>query len=149
MSTVETVESNQNQQTTNYNAAKIFLGNNAYETGFYNNAGYADVVLKAGTLMGRVATTDELIPLWSDASDGSQFPVGILSHDITIEPGITANIAICVKGEVDGDLVVLDAGDTMETVISSRRIKDRIASDTAGIVLRFGTEMTSTDNQPS
>lgn len=147
MSTVNTTLSNSNQQITNYNTAKIFLGSNTYETGFYNNSGYADVVLEAGTLMGRVATTDELIPLFSDATDGSQYPVGILSHDITIEPGITATITICTSGEVDGDLVVLNPGDTMETVISTRRIKDRIASDTVGIVLRFGTELTGTDNQ--
>lgn len=147
MSEVTNVESTSNQQITNYNTAKLFLGKNDYETGFHNNSGYEDVVLVIGTLMGRVATTGELVPLFSDATDGSQYPVGILSHDITIEPGITADLTICIRGDVDGDLVVLDPGDTMETVISDRRIKDRIASDTAGIVMRFGTEMTGTDNQ--
>lgn len=146
MSTVTNNENTDSQQTTTYNTAKVFLGNNTYETGFHNNAGYSDVALVEGQLMGRVALTDELIPLIADATDGSQFPVGIMAHTITVEPGITQTITICTSGMVDGNLVVLDAGDTMETVVSSRRIKDRIASDTVGIVLRFGTEMTSQDN---
>lgn len=144
MSTVTNNENTDSQQTTTYNTAKIFLGDNAYETGFHNNAGYADVALVAGQVMGRVTLTDEIIPTIADATDGSQFPIGVMSHDITVEPGITQTITLCTKGRVDGDLLVFDAGDTKETVVDGRRLKDLLTM--IGFELLYGTEMTSQDN---
>jgi len=148
MSKVTNVLNNDNAQTNNYNTAKIFVGENQYESGSYTNDEYADSPLEAGTLMGRVASTGKLVQLKSGATDGSQFPVGILAESRTISGGETVNLTICVSGRVVENKVVLDPGDSLETIIDSwRRLRDHIASDTVGIKLVPTTELTGTDNQ--
>ena len=146
MSEVTNTINTDNQQHNDFDTSKIMLGDNKYEAGYYNNSTYAEVTLQAGTVMGRIATTNYLVPLEAGASDGSQFPAGILAQDHTVADGVTANMNICVAGEVAEEKVLLTDGSTLETVISSKRIKDRIMSDTAGIILVLGTELTGTDN---
>lgn len=139
---------NTGQQTiTNYDVTKIFVYNNRYEEGQYNNSGYDEVTLALGTLMGRVSATQMLVPHDSSASDGSQYPVGVLAQARTVDAGETVYVTICVSGDVVESQITLAAGDTMNTVISDRSIRDRIAGDTMGIKLVGGTEMTAFDNQ--
>jgi hypothetical protein len=136
-----------NQITTNIDQSNIFVFNNRYETADYTNSTYDDVEILAGTLMGRVSATQEIVPLDSSASDGSQYPVGILAQDTTIEGGDTVSLTICVAGDVVEDKVILADGDTMATVISGRSIRDRIGADTVGIKLVGSDQMTAYDNQ--
>lgn len=131
----------------NRDASKMFLFNNDYISGNVNNSDYDDLTLPAGTLMGRISATGLLTPLASGASDGSQFPVGILATDYTIGAGDTIEVRICVSGEVDENMIELQGSDTLNTVISSRRLRDRIGSDTVGIILRSVEELSGYDNQ--
>ena len=131
----------------NTDLSKIFLWNNRYENALYNNSAYDAVTLTAGTLMGRVSATGWVKPLASGASDGSQFPVGVLANDITVDGGDLVTVSICVAGDVAQEMIILQGADTMETTISSRRLKDRIGADTVGIKLVQSTEMTGYDNQ--
>ncbi|MBL4809481.1 MAG: head decoration protein [Phycisphaerales bacterium] len=144
---VETTVGTNNQQTTNFDNSFIFLRDNKYEGGSTTNDTYDAITLPAGTLMGRVSATGELVPLVSTATDGSQIPVGVLTQSITIEAGDTVSINVCTGGEVAEEKIVLDAGDTLDTVIDGRQLRDKIAADTVGIVLVTGTEMTAFDNQ--
>jgi hypothetical protein len=132
---------------TNNDNAKIFIWDNRYEQGEFTNPSTVDAVLAKGTLMGRVSATQKLVPLASGASNGSQFPVGILADDYTVDYLETANLTICIGGDVAEELVILSGSDTMDTVISGRSIRDRIAGDTLGIKLVSGTQMTAFDNQ--
>lgn len=148
MSTATTAENTSNKLVTNYDSSKIFLGDNNYITADYTNDGYDDVTLAAGTVMGRVAATDKVIPLESDASDGSQYPVGILAEAATVEAGADAVLSLCNYGDVEESQLVLEkVGDTLATVISGKTLRDRIAADTAGVRLQLATEMTGEDNQ--
>lgn len=132
---------------TKYDTSKIFILDNSFTTGeVTNDDAYDDLELEAGTLMGRVHATGELVVLQSGASDGSQFPVGILAGNYTIEPGDTANVRICIAGEVDESKIIFDGSDDFDTVVSSRQLRDRIASDTAGIILVPCTELGNYDN---
>jgi hypothetical protein len=97
--------------------------------------------------MGRISASQKLVPLASGASNGSQFPVGILADDYTVDYGESANVTICIGGDVAEELVTLNGTDTLATVISSRSIRDRIAADTLGIKLVLGEQMTAYDNQ--
>lgn len=132
---------------TNNDNAKIFIWDNRYEQGEYTNAGETEVELAKGTLMGRIAATQLLVPCASGASDGSQFPVGILADDYVIDYGVSATLTICIGGNVAEELVVLNGSDTFDTVVSARSLRDRIAADTLGIKLVLGTQMTAYDNQ--
>jgi hypothetical protein len=127
--------------------SRIFVGQNRYEKGSYNNATYDPITLTVGTLLGRVSATGLLKPLDSDAVDGSQFPVGVLAETITVEDGTTEDIYFCVSGDVIASKIILAAGDTLDTVISSRRLRDRIGADTVGIkIITANTEMSAEDN---
>jgi hypothetical protein len=132
---------------TNFDRSKTFVWNARTETGNYTNSTYDDVTLLEGTLMGRISASGLLVPLTSGASDGSQFPVGIVLADTTIEAGDTAVITIVVAGDVVSSKVIFQGSDTLNTVVSGRRLVDRIGADTVGIKLVGDNQLTGQDNQ--
>lgn len=136
------------QITTDYDLSKIFIWDNRYESDSYvNNSNYSPITILAGTVMGRVATTGAVVPCLASAVDGSQFPIGILAQDIIgLVGGGNAACTLCIAGDVAADKVIFYYGDTLETVVNGRRFKDRIQSDSSGIILRTRTEMTDFDN---
>lgn len=147
--TKSTVVLNTGQQAIiNTDTAKIFIWNNRFDaTGYINNSSYSPLTLLQGTVMGRVAATGVLKPASAQATDGSQFPVGVLACDITVAIGATLQVYICVSGDVAEEKCIFFLGDTMETIVSGRRYRDRMAADTGGINLIQTTEMTDYDNQ--
>lgn len=132
---------------TNFDTNKTFVWNPRTTTGTYDNSTYDDVTLAKGTLMGRISASGLLVPLTSGASNGSQFPVGILLEDTVIEGSSEAELTIVVAGDVVEDKIVFQGSDTLNTVVSGRRLRDRIGADTVGIKLVGGTDLTGTDNQ--
>lgn len=139
---------NQNMLRVNSDTSKIFVFNNRFSTGESKaNSTYDDATWLQGTLLGRVSATGKLVPLVSSAVDGSQYPVGILAEDSIIPAGDSATLTFCVAGDVVEDKVVLNEGDTMDTAISGRTIKDRIGADTVGIKLVGNDELTGFDNE--
>jgi len=146
MSTNTIVLNTGQQLTVNTDLSKIFIWENRYINAPYNNSAYDAVTLAAGTLMGRVAATGYIKPLASGASDGSQYPVGILADDFIVEGGDLLDLPICNYGDVVKDKVVFSGSDSMDTTVDGRRLEDRIAADTAGIRLVESTEMTAFDN---
>ena len=148
MSTVTTSLSTSNQLNSNYDFSKVFLGDNRYESATLLNASETDEIeFPAGTLLGRIGSSNKVVPLTSAASDGSQFPVGILANTITLAAEAEGTVSMCVSGDVATEKVILQGSDTMATVISTRTIKDRIGSDTVGIKLVSSTDLTGFDNQ--
>jgi len=147
MSTIDTVLNTGQQAITNVDTSKIFIWGNRFDKAEYTNSTYDAVTLPAGTLLGRNSSTLEVKPLTSGASDGSQFPVGILNETHTVEAGDTATLAYCVAGDVAKEMVILQGSDTLDTVVSSKTIGDRIGSDTVGVKLVATDELTGFDNQ--
>lgn len=130
---------------------KIFVWDNRYEDGTfdYTNSTYDDVTIPAGTLMGRISADQKLAQLASGASDGSQYPVGILAEDVVVEAGesISNTVSVCVAGDVDETKIVFDGSDDLDTVVSGRSLRDRIGADTVGIKLVGGDQLTAYDNE--
>lgn len=147
MSEVNQVLNTGQQSITNYNTDKIFVFRNGYAKGNYTNSTYDEVTLLEGTLMGRVSATQEIVPHDATAVDGSQYPIGVLAVEAIVPEGETVELMFCNEGEVVESKVILADGDTMETVISGRSIRDRIAADTVGIKLVGSDAMTAVDNQ--
>lgn len=149
MSSYSIALNNGQQIIVNYDVSKIFIRNNRFQKGNYvNNSTYDPIILLAGTVLGRVAATDKLVPLQSNASDGSQFPVGILANEsIEIDGGDSEEVFMCDMGDVVKEkLIFVRPGDGCDTVVSSRRLKDWI--ELQGIKIVFGSiEMTRQDNQ--
>lgn len=148
MSTQTVILNNGQQAILDTDTSKIFLWDNRFETGNRTNSGYDDENLVAGTVMGRASATGKLVPLQSDASDGSEIPVGILNKDWVILAGATQAVSICVSGDVaEEKLVFTKVGDDLDTVVSGRNLRDRIGGDTVGVKLITSIENTGVDNQ--
>lgn len=130
----------------NTDTSKIFVWDNRYSKANFNNSQYDPLVLLAGTLIGRISATQTLELCHSESTDGSQFPIGIVAQDYTILDGTIQEVAFCNYGDVAEEKVILHGADTLDTVVSGRSLRDRIASDTVGIRLVAGTEMTAYDN---
>lgn len=147
MSSNEQVLNTGQQATTNYDVSKIFLWDNRFENGEFQNSTYDDVTLPMGRLMGRVAITGKVVPHNSSATDGSEYPIGVLANEHVVEAGDTVTVSICVAGDVAEEKIVLYGSDLMETIVDGRQIRDRIQSDSVGIILRSTSELTGYDNQ--
>lgn len=136
-----------NQQAiTNYDVSKLFILNNRYEQdNELNNSSYGPWVLPIGTVMGRIASTGQVTPCISGALDGSQFPIGVLAHNVSIAAGATIQVTICIAGDLAQEKLVFIGGDSVSTVIAGRSMRDHL--QLYGLLLRSGTEMTDYDNQ--
>jgi hypothetical protein len=133
------------QLTVDYDLSKIFIGGNRYVSAVNTNATGAPITTLAGTIMGRIAATGNIIPMLAAASDGSAIPVGILVKDYTVLAGATVNMAICIQGDVTSDMIVVPGGDTLDTVVALQTNRDRLRSF-ASINPKTRTEMTAFDN---
>lgn len=131
----------------NTDLSKMFLGDNRYQRNSYiNNSSYDPIPLLEGTLMGRIHASGVYVPFNAAASDGSQFPVGVLAHDISVAGGATVLATIVDMGDVEqSKIIFFTPNQGLETVVSSRRVKDHIAAQ--GIKLISSDEMTQYDNQ--
>ncbi len=131
----------------NTDLSKIFILNNRYKKDVYvNNSTYDPITLLAGTVMGRVTATNIFVPFRAAASDGSQYPVGVLAQDIILAGGATENATICTFGDVAQEkLLFQTSGDGIHSIAASRRVEDWLRAQ--GINPVVGTEMTGYDNQ--
>ena len=67
---------------TDTDISKIFLFDNTFDKADFNNSLYHTDNLKAGMLVGRVAADQSIVPFQSDASDGSEIPIGVIVEDL-------------------------------------------------------------------
>lgn len=137
-----------NPQINNYNTSKIFVFDNRFETATYTNPEGDDVTLLKGTVMGRIAASNKILPLESNASDGSQYPIGILADDYVVGYTESATLTFCKSGDVvESKIIFYNGTDTVNTVVSTRTLGDRIQGDSLGINLVGGDQLTAQDNQ--
>lgn len=147
---------------TNYNTKKVFIGDNKYIVAQYTNSTGATVTLSEGRLMGRVFSSNKVLPNVSSATDGSQSPIGVLKGNYTVANNATVNVIVCVKGDVARDMITLGGSDTLATTVTTSvsvtgggggavavphgTIED-ILRRNSGIYLIAGDELRGTDNQ--
>lgn len=146
MTKIASQTATQNMLTTNYDSTKLVLKDGNYENATYTNSTGGPITIEVGTLLGRVSATNKVLPLKSAAVDGSQYPVGISTQEITVADTESATIEFVIGGEVEGTLLVLDGTDTLATAISGKTLGDRIKSDTLGILLVNSDELSGYDN---
>lgn len=128
-----------------YDFSKIFVFDNKYRTISIAASG-ADVELEIGMLIGTISASGLGAIMASGSSDGSQFPTGVCAETKTIADGDTEDVLICIGGHVVDDKLVFDGTDDLDTAVSSRIYRDRLASDTLGIYLVDDNELSAADN---
>lgn len=114
----------------------------------YTNSTGAEKTLLAGLVIGRILIGGKALPLKSDATDGSQYPVGILFNEsVTVANGATVTLTVANVGTVNKNGLIFENGtDTLATAVDGRQLGDRIVSDTQGIKLVELSEITRYDN---
>ena len=152
MSEVTILNQTTNQIQGDYNYEQTFIFDNKYITGnFLNNTG-AKAEFAEGLVVGRIAdggaNNGKIVPLDPAAVDGSQFPLGILKRGtISLADAAEAAVTVGVAGDVNENKVSFEGATTLDTIVSLRTLRDRIASDTLGIQLVESTELSDYDNQ--
>lgn len=145
MSTQTVAFNNGQQAIINTDTTKVFLWNRRSQAVNIINGGGAPVAYAEGTVMGRVSASGNVIPCVAGASDGSQFPVGVLIDGLTVAAGATVPCFICDDGDVESSMLVFNGAETLATVVSGRQFRDWLKL--AGIKLVTATELTGYDNQ--
>jgi hypothetical protein len=148
MSTATTRLGTGNQLYTEYDYSKIFIGGNYYGSGTLLEASSAETTFTAGTILGRItgggANDGKLVPLASAATDGSQFPVGVLSETVTLAADAEQTVSFCYGGEIAEEKLIFSGSDDLDVVVSSRTIGDRLRD--LGVKYISGTELSLSDN---
>lgn len=147
MSTVTSTQNGPNMLVSNYDTTKLVIKGGEFENATYTNSTGSEVILPEGTVLGRIAATNLVVPLTSAAVDGSQYPVGILQCPVTVADTESIDVSMIIGGYVDASLVVLQGADTLTTVVNGKTIGDRIKSDNLGILLWAADELSEFDNQ--
>lgn len=130
-----------NQLFSEYDYSKIFLFDNKYRIVTIAASG-SDLELKSGSLIGAVGATYQL---YKSGTSNIQL-IGVCAENITIGDGSSAEVSICIGGKIAENKLIFDGTDTLETIVSNKTIRDRIASDTLGIDLAATDELTASDN---
>lgn len=135
-----------NHLTADSDRSKVFIGNNEFEVGTLLNATAGELTYEIGTVLGKVAASNRLVPLASAGTDGSQYPIGILAEEVTLAASGTASVNICIAGDVNASSIILGGTDVLTTVVEDKTIADRIKSDNKGIRLITINDGTFFDN---
>lgn len=145
---IEVVGQTNNQAHFKYDYSKIFIFDNRYEVATFINLTGGALDYPAGTVVGMIAATGKITNLKSGAADGSELPIGVLATDITALAGsgeILVNM--CTAGDIEESKLTFDGSDDLTTIVAGRRLRERLAADTVGIVLKSSTELTDFDNE--
>jgi Bacteriophage lambda head decoration protein D len=152
MSKNSIVKQTRNQLTVNTDITKTFVWMNRFETVefYYDNTTLGDVIIPEGTVLGRILSSQKVVPWTSGATDGSQYPVGILKDDVYVVYGsiFDGNASMCVAGDVAGEKIGLQGSDTLTTQVgtSGRSLQDWLSSVQGGIRIMNADQHTAYDN---
>lgn len=130
----------------NTDRSNIFLNGIRTAKGNIANATGSAVTVLEGTVMGRIGSTDKLTPFTSGANDGSQHPIGILADTYIIPASSSLDVFMVNGGDVAADKLLFQGADSLETIISSRRVKDLLRTNGMALQLISSTELTKFDN---
>lgn len=126
MSEVKVTQRNatRNQSTADYQSKRIFIFDNRFIEGTYKNNAETDDVLSVGKLCVRdTATANGFIPA-TNANLANVVGVVDLDGSVTLAENATTNINVCTKGTIDGNLLVLPSGVTLNTTVGSKSLRD-------------------------
>lgn len=117
-----------NQSTADYDIKKIFIFDNRFVEGIFKNVTNSVPVLQAGMLVARSATIPGgLIPVTS-ANLADVIGVCAVEGQNTLATDATINVNYCAKGTIDGNMLVLPATVTLDTVVGTKVLRDVLES---------------------
>jgi len=152
MSSSTTQTQNDNFAHIDYDTSKTFIWNNRYDRATFKNDTGGEVTIKPGALLGRIASTNQLVQHDATGTDGRQFPVGVAAEEITVADTNTADLTYCIMGDVVEPHLIQIGSQALDTVIGGgttaqeyhRTVRDAVQGQ--GIRLVASIEATQPDN---
>ena len=136
MSEVTVITQTQNQMTTNYDVSKFALGNNTFIKANYTDSGSGSTLVQ-GTVMGRVASTGKVVVLNPSATDGSQYPVGVVVETITVTASATVELTLVNRGRIDNSKLTFVGGDQAFSTQTNKYTITAVLFGEAGNSLKY------------
>lgn len=136
MSDVTVITQTNNQMTTNYDVSKFALGNNTFIKANYTDSGSGST-LAQGTIMGRVASTGKVVVLNPSATDGSQYPVGVVVETITVAASATVELTLVNRGLIDSSKLIFVGGDQAYSTQTDKYTITAVLFGDAGNSLKY------------
>ena len=142
---VEQTVSTRNQSTANFSTGKLFIFDNRYKEGVFKNITAGVLEHQGGNLVVRSKTiANGFEPATAD-NLADVVGVSAFCGSKQFAAGETANINIGTKGTIDGNLLELPTGVTLNTVVGNKTLTD-ILEDLGLHVDTSAVEHTKFDN---
>jgi hypothetical protein len=124
-----------NQLFVDYDTKKVFVWNNRYDQGLFDEPdGSGEFTLSEGQVIGRIASSGKLKICASDATDGSQIPIGVVKGSYTMaESATNQNITYCISGDVDQSSLLFSGSEDLDTTVTIVNDPDGTPSDTSNV----------------
>ena len=114
-----------NQSNADYEIKKIFIFDNRFVPGTFENVSGGAVTLEPGTLMLRsLVTADGFVPAIAGATLANVVGISANEDAFELADAGLAPINVATKGTVDGNLLTLPGGVTLDTVVGNKTVKD-------------------------
>lgn len=128
------------------------LGENKTKTYKFDEPdGSGEFTLELGTLVAVVSSSGKIVKHDASATDGSQFPVGFVTRDVTMAQGATdVDVLVVIAGRVNKSLIKLNGQNLSDPIQNptdyNRNIAEAIEGDTYGIELVDEDQLDAFDN---
>lgn len=120
MSSVTQTTATRNQSTAVITSSQpIFIFDNRFKTGIFKNNTGAAFEAKAGQLLKRdPAVVDGFLPVTDAAGLNTLVGISAFEGPLSLANNATTSMNACTKGTIDGNLLVLPEGITLNTVVT-------------------------------
>jgi len=120
-------------------SSTVVLGENKFGDGIYNHVG-VDVILEAGTVLGRVNSTDKIAFFDGGAATGLENILGVLPEDTVVTAG-DQSIPFAESGMISEGKLVFENGEVLTDIVGGRTVRDKFKTDNLGIDLVLSQEL--------
>lgn len=117
----------------NRSVSKMMIWNPRSEKFTYTNSTGGTVVIAKGRLLGRIGSSQKVLPQVSTATDGSQQPIAVAGDDYSVANGATVILTGFTGGDVAEEKLILAGSETLATLITGDTcsVRDALQRNTA------------------
>lgn len=117
----------------------VALGENKFGKGIFNHSG-PDAIVEAGTVIGRINSTEKIAFFDGGAATGLENVLGVIPEDIVVTAG-DQSLPYIEFGMVSEGKLVFENSESLSDIVGGKTIRDKFKTDNLGIDLYLSTEL--------
>ena len=133
-----------NQSTADYSRQNLFPFGNRYYSVTAKNIESEDTTMENGVLLKRGTDLGTVEPIVDAANIGKCIGIARSNGEVVLTENETTPINMCIRGDIDGSLLVLPGVATLDSSTGSGTLRDLLTS--LGFVIVNAVEGTKFDN---